>query len=412
MTKGMLVAAAALLTLGGVALAAERSGLMGSGDTPGLLAAEVRLAPERVAVAQETPPPVLGAPVDCPPAGVGPEDSQQRYEDLGAAFRVIGTLSSFDAVTVIVAGPTGEISAILAQQFDLRGDLSVGSVVDLRGTIAEGGTRTAHQVHSACAAAGMIDCAGVDDPHFQLHVDGDTFEVTGRLESLSADQVHVLGPGLTVEIKREAATQIEGGLKTGDPVTVAGTVLNDRQLQALTVALRCQEAITATPAATAAPTPAQQAAAAGPNNDEDDDQDEDNDCRRGSQGRTAARLRVDDGEVRIGRGAMLSSESGTLTVDTPAGPVVVRIDDETEVRGNIEAAGDVEVEGELDDDDSVQASRVEVLCAVGEDEDDEDDDPRGNGRDNGRRGSGSEDEDDQAQGGRSDDENNEGGEED
>jgi hypothetical protein len=405
MTKGMLVAAAALLALGGLAFATERSGLMGSADTPGLLAAEVRLTPERVAVAQETPPPVLGAAVDCPPAGAGPEDSQQRYEDLGAAFRVIGTLSSFDAVTAVVSGPTGEISAGLAQQFDLRGDLSAGSIVDLRGTIADGGARTAHQIHSACAAAGVIDCATVDDPHFQLHVDGDTFEVTGRLESLSADQVQVLGPGLTVEIKREPGTQIEGGLTTGDPVTVAGTVLSDRQLQALTVALHCQEEITATPAPTAASvTPDGQLADTAANDDGDEDQDDDNDCRRAS-GRAAARLSVDDGEVRIRNAAVLSSDSRSLTVDTPAGPFVVRIDDETEVRGDLDAADDIEIEGELADANSVQASRIEVLCAAGSDEDDDHE-----GRDNRKQNNEDKDvKDDKEQDGRREEEDDEGG---
>jgi Domain of unknown function (DUF5666) len=370
MTKGMLVAVGALLTLGGVAFAAEQSGLISSGNGPGLLAAEVRLAPGGVALAQEVPPPaVLGAAVDCPPAGAGPEDSQQRYDDLGAAFRVIGTLSSFDAVTAVVAGPTGEISASLAQQFDLRGDLSAGSAVDLRGTIGDGGARTAHEVHSACATAGMIDCAGADDPHFQLHVDGDTFEVTGRLESLSADQVQVLGPGLIVEIKRDPGTQIEGGLTTGDPVKVEGTVLSDRQLQALTVALRCQEAITPAPATAASAPSGQPLSAADGNGDEDEDEGDDKDCRRAALGRGAGRLKVKDGEVRIKHGAVLSSDSGSLTVDTPAGPVVVRIDDDTEVSGDLTAAAEVEIEGDLENDDLVLAAQVEVLCPAAREKD-------------------------------------------
>ena len=399
MTKGMLIAVGALLTLGGVAFAAEQSGLIGDGDGPGLLAAEVRLAPAGVASAQEAPPAVLGAVIDCPPAGAGPEDSQQRYDDLGAAFRVIGTLSSFDAITAVVAGPTGEISASLAQQFDLRGDLSPGSPVDLRGTIADSGARTAHEIHSACAAAGMIDCAGADDPHFQLHLDGDTFEVTGRLENLSADQVQVLGPGLTVEIKRDPGTQIESGLKTGDPVTVEGTVLSDRQLQALTVALRCQEAISATPAATVAPaSPGQQVALVNASDDGDGDADQDDDCKHGARGRGATQLKVrKDGEARIRNAAVLSSDAGSLTVDTPAGPVVVRIDDDAEVNGDLAAAAEVEVEGELDDDDTVRASQVDVLCQGANAKEHEGDDRRGNGRGNGRR-NGPKDKDDKEQG--------------
>ena len=392
MTKGTLIALGALLTLGSVAFAAEQSGLIGSGGAgPGLLAAEVRLAPGGVALAQEAPPPaVLGAFVDCPPAGAGPEDSQQRYDDLGAAFRVIGTLSSFDAVTVVVSGPTGEISASLAQQFDLRGDLTPGSPVDLRGTRAEDGTRTAHEVHSACATAGMIDCAGPDDPHFQLHVDGDTFEVTGRLETLSADQVQVVGPGLTVEIKRDPGTAIEAGLKTGDPVTVEGTVLSDRQLQALTVALRCHEAISATPAATAAPAGVdQQVANIDDNGEQDKDQDEDDDCKHGAQGRGAAQLKVKkDGEARIKHAAVLSSEADSLTVDTPAGAVVVRIDDDTDVSGDLAAAAEVEIEGDLEDDDAILADQIDVLCRGADEDEDGGDDGGGDGRGNSHKDKG------------------------
>jgi hypothetical protein len=408
MTKGMLVAVGALLTLGSVAFAAQQSGLMGDGDGPGLLAAEVSLAPGGVALAQEAPPPaVLGAAVDCPPAGVGPEDTQQRYDDLGAAFRVIGTLSSFDAVTVVVAGPTGEISASLAQQFDLRGDLTPGSPVDLRGTISDGGARTAHEVHAACATAGMIDCAGADDPHFQLHVDGDTFEVTGRLESLSADQVQVLGPGLTVEIKRDPGTAIEAGLKTGDPVTVEGTVLSDRQLQALTVVLRCQEAASATPAATAASASVgQQVANVDDNGDEDKDQDEHDDCKHGAQGTGAAQLKVKkDGEARIKHADVLSSDADSLTVATPAGPIVVRMDDDTDVSGDLAAAAEVEIEGDLDDDDSVLAAQIEVLCQSA-DQDEKEADDRGNGRGNGPK----KDKDDREHGNRKEDDG--GGEDD
>ena len=364
MTKTLLIAAGVLLTVGSAAFAAERSGLIGSSDAaPGLLAAEVRLAPDSAA-AQEAPPiEVLGAVVDCPPSGAGAEDTQQRYNEAGSTFRVVGTVSSFDAVAIAVAGPTGDISADLASQFELRGDLSTGSVVDLRGTIGDAGARTAHQVQSACATAGIIDCAAEDDPHFQLLVDSDSFQVTGRLDSVTADQVRVLGPGLIVEIARDSATQIEGGINTGDPVKVEGTVLSDRQLRALTVALRCQEAIATTPP------PASPTAAAGtatPDGDGDDDGDSDNDCSRGARGRGALRFEMDDGQVRIKRGAVLSADATSLTIDTPAGPVVVQTGEDTEVDGDLGSAVEVRIEGELQDDDSVLVGEIKVLCGSGE----------------------------------------------
>jgi hypothetical protein len=387
MNKTILLAAGALLTIGAVAFAAESAGLIGSGDAaPAFLASEVRLAPGGAALAQEAPPiEVLGAVVDCPPSGAGSEDTQQRYDEQGSTFRVIGTLSSFNAITAVVAGPTGDISAALAQEFELRGDLSAGTVVDLRGTIGEAGARTAHQVQSACASAGVIDCAVEDDPHFQLLVDSDSFQVIGRLDSVTADQVRVLGPGLIVEISRDASTQVEGGLNPGDPVKVEGTVLDDRQLRALTVALRCEEAGTATPATQA---PAQSPATT--------DVDEDGECNRGSRGRGALRFELDDGEVRIKRGAVLASDAASLTIDTPAGPVVVRTEEDAKVDGDLASAVEVRVEGELHGDNSVLATEIKVLCPAGRNGDHEDgddngdknDDHRGGGEGEGRRNRG------------------------
>jgi Domain of unknown function (DUF5666) len=401
MVKGTLISLAALLVLGGAALAAERSGLIESGNSSGLVAAEVRLAPAGAVSAQEAPPvEVLGAAVDCPPTGAGPEDTQLRYEEQGGAFRVIGTLSSFDAITAVVAGPTGNISATLAQQFDLRGDLTGGSTVDLRGTIADGGARTAHQVHSACASAGVIDCAAESDPQFQLHVAGDSFQVTGRLESLTADQIRVMGPGLIVEIRRDAGTQVEGTLNPGDPVRVEGKVLSDRQLQALTVALRCEQAVAQT--ATPAVSPSPQASLAV----------QEAECGRGN-GRSALRLEVDDGEVRIKRGEVVSANAGSVTVDTPRGPIAVRIDEDTEVSGDLAAAVQVQVEGELDDEGAVQAAQVDVLCATADEGDERDEDGEGNEdgkrRKNNDRGGGGEGEQGKDDEGGGDDE---GGEED
>lgn len=380
MSKGTLIAIGALLAIGGTAFAAERSGLIGSGEaSPGLLAAEVRLVPADAPAAQEAPPvEVLGAAVDCAPTGAGPEDTQQRYEEQAGQFRVIGTLSSFDAKTAVVAGPTGEVSATLAQEFDLRGDLTPGSNVDMRGTAAAGAL-TAEQVQSACASAGTIDCASNDDPHFQLHIDGDSFQVTGRLESLTADQVRVLGPGLIVEIQRDPGTQIEGGLTAGNPVKVEGTVLSDRQLKALTVALRCQEAA-ATPTPAASPSPVAGAARDGDQGDK---------CNRNGRGSGTRRFEVDDGEVRINRGAVLSSDSGSLTVDTPAGPVVVRVDGETEVDGSLATGAEVRIEGDLEADDSVVATQIEVLCSSSESGDEQ---PEGDEQEGDEGGGGGDDE--------------------
>jgi len=300
---------------------------------------------------------ILGDVVDCPPAAAGPEDTQQRFEQQGSAVRVTGTLTSFDALSIVVAGPGGEVRATLAPQFELRGDLSPGSVVDLEGTAAEDGVITAHRVQSACGSAGVIDCATGDDPRFELWIEGARFEVTGRLEGMTSDAIRVIGPGLVVEVSRDGSTQVEGGLRAGDPVKVEGTVFDNQQLQALAVALRCEEAVAATPAATS-PATAEQAngqaqAVAG------------EDCERGARGRGALRFELDDGEADIKRGAVISSDGNSITVETPAGPVIVLTEEDTKVKGDLDTAVEVRVKGETQDGTSIVAEEIKVLCPAG-----------------------------------------------
>jgi hypothetical protein len=392
MTKTLLITVGSLLALGAAVLTADRSGLIGSGNAaPGLIASDVRTAPGGAAAQEARPLEVLGAVVDCPPEGAGPEDSQQRYDESGSAFRVIGSVSSFNAVTIVVAGPTGEITANLGSEFELRGDLTPGAIVDVRGTIGDAGARSAHQVRSACVSAGVIDCASETDPQFQLIVESQTFEVTGLLESVTADQVRVLGPGVTVEILRDSTTQIDPGLTTGDPVTVEGAVLDDRQLRALTATLRC-EIPTATPEVTPAPT-----AAATPRATTAADEDAADGCRRGTNSRSALGFEVDDGEVGIKRATVVSSDGSSITIETPAGQVVVSVGGDTEVSGQLDAAGQVHVDGTIQADGSVLAEDVKVLCeAVNDAQNDDEGDDEGaqgddddEGDDEGRRGSGS-----------------------
>jgi hypothetical protein len=214
--------------------------------------------------------------------------------------------------------------------------------------------------------------------------------------------IRVLGPGLVVEISRDAATQVDAALATGDPVQVEGTVLDDRQLRGLTVALRCEETAAATPAATLQPGPE----AAGPQATSGADDDRE-DCHRGSRGRGALRFQVDDGEVRIKRGAIVASEGNSFTVDTPAGQILVVISDDSEGAGNLTSGAEVRLDGELQADGSVVAEKVKLLCDTGNDDrrnnegdDDDEDEGRdagdnyqeGDGRGEGRqRGRGSDD---------------------
>jgi len=403
MSRAIVTAAALVLTPIVVAVAVANSGaldwLSGDSASAALFADDVRLGPPSAGAdpneATEVELGVTGEPIDCPPAGAGAEDSEFLFQRQGANFWVTGTLSSFDGGAAVVAGPSGDVSATLAADFNLVGDLSAGTAVEMAGTAAEDGSMTARELRSVCAGAGVIDCATEEDPHFQLRIEGDTFEVTGRLDSLTSDKVSVQGPGLLVEISRDAGTQIEGGLEAGDPVRVEGTVLDAQQLRALAVALRCEGVLSATPA------PGVQQVDTDENDGDDDEDGEDSDkCNPGeARGRGALRLKVHNGKAMIRRGALLSQDDGSLTVDTPSGPVSVLVDEDTDVQGDLGSALDVWITGEIQDDDSVLAEDIKVLCVGSENDDDEDEDERdGDDDDDG----GEDDDEDEADEGKDD----------
>jgi hypothetical protein len=337
---------------------------------------------------------VAGGPVDCPPAGAGPEDSELLFQQQGDRFWVTGSASSFDGATIVVVGPTGDISATLAPEFRLVGDLSQGSPVQMTGTAASDGSMTALEVRSVCAGAGVIDCATGDDPSFELRIQGDTFEVTGRLESLTSDVISVVGPGLVVQIARDAGTTVEGSVDAGDPVRVEGTVADAQQLRALAVALRCEEALTPAPSPVPSPAPA----------GVQEVQQQNEACNRGN-GIGAVRFEVDEaGEAEIKRGAVTASDGASLTVETPRGPVTVILDEDTEIKGDLQSAKVVTVKGELQDENSILADELKVQCPNGgEANQDEDNEEKDKERNNSQGG-------DDEGGGGGDDEGEDGGE--
>jgi len=355
MSRALVIAAGAIFIPVVVALAVTNSDwFSGSSASAALLASDVRPARPSVGTdASEAELGVAGGPLDCPPAGAGPEDSEQLFQRQGDKFWVTGTLTSFDGATAVVAGPSGAISAKLAPNFNLAGDLSAGSAVEMAGTVAGDGSMTASEIRAVCAGAGVIDCASGEDPRFQLRIEGNTFEVTGRLDSIGNELVRVQGPGLLVEISRDAGTQVEGGLKSGDPVRVEGSVRDAQQLHALAIALRCEDALTPAPVPAAQET--QQANQAQVTED----------CKRDSNGRGAARLKVHDGEAEAKRVAVLSRDNGGLTVQSPSGKLLVRVDDKTDIQGNLPAAQEVRIRGRIEGNDSILAEKIDVLCAQG-----------------------------------------------
>src|SRR5437870_1233974 len=129
MSRALVIAAAAVLTPVAVALAITNSDWFSSNSaSAALLASDVRPAHPTVGTdASEAELGVAGGPLDCPPAGAGPEDSEQLFQRPGDKPCVTGTRSSFDGATAAVAGPSGAISATLGANFNLAGALPSGS---------------------------------------------------------------------------------------------------------------------------------------------------------------------------------------------------------------------------------------------------------------------------------------------
>src|SRR5574341_1447787 len=240
MPKTSIVIFATLLAAVATSLGAGAGSLFqGSSDAPALAAVEVKAASAQV----------TGDPIDCPPTGAGPEDSQALDETDADTFRVIGTLSSFDGATAVVAGPSGNVSASLAPDFELVGDLSAGDAVEMKGA-SIGSSLFAELLSSVCDSAGVIDCQVGTDSRFALSIENGSFELTGVLDSLSADTIKVLGPGLLVEASVDASTDIEAGIQAGDAVTVTGSVPSEDALSALDVDSICDVAPEESPSAT------------------------------------------------------------------------------------------------------------------------------------------------------------------
>lgn len=309
---------------------------------------------------------VLGDVIDCPPEGPGPEDVKSKFETDGTEFEVIGALASFDGTTVAVTGPSGDVSADLGLDFELKGDLTPGTPVKMEGKVAADSTMTAREVESACAGVGVIDCPAGEDPRFKIEVEGNTFEVVGTLDSLTDTLVSVLGPGALVEATVDAGTEIniDQASPAGTPVKVEGTIDGDTFV-ARQVNSACEDEVV----------PDDQNEV--DDEDEDEVEAEDEDCNRGPGEHGDLRVKIEGNEIEIERGTVLSFDGGVLMVDAPAGPFTVMIDAGTEVDGDLSLATEVRVEGTLTDGASVQAEEVKTLCpdaAHHDDADDADDD--------------------------------------
>src|SRR2546427_2819533 len=170
MSRALVIAAGAIIIPVVVALAVTNSDwFSGSSASAALLASDVR--PGRPSVgtdASEAELGVAGGPLDCPPAGAGPEDSEQLFQRQGDKFWVTDTLSSFDGANAVVAGPSGAISAKLGANFNLSGDLSAGSAAGMAGQVPGDGGVTASEIRPGCPRARVFHLASGGGPHLPV----------------------------------------------------------------------------------------------------------------------------------------------------------------------------------------------------------------------------------------------------
>lgn len=306
---------------------------------------------------------VLGDVIDCPPDGPSPEGVQSKFRSEGNEFKVIGTLLSFDGVTVVVAGPSGDVSADLGRDFKLTGDLTPDTAVKMEGSVADS-SMTAREVESACAGVGVIDCPAGVDPSLRLRVEGDTFDVTGFLSNFTSTIVQVDGPRGQVEAVVDAGTEIniDPASPSGTPVKVQGSIADDGSFLAGQIGDGCE-------AAAEVPAPAEEPAPAEPPADPAAAQVEDEVCNRGPGEAGEFRIEMDDDdEVEIKRGTVVAGsfdeDEMSLEVMDPSGTVsevFMVMFNEAEVDGDLSLAEEVRVEGTLDGT-TIQAEKVKALC--------------------------------------------------
>ena len=242
----------------------------------------------------------------------------------------------------------------------------------------------------------------------RFSLEGDAWEVTGILQTGLTGTVTVSGPTGDVTVTPTVNLVISGDPQTGQPVTMAGSTAMTGEMVATSIVNACSadatdeptDAPTDQPTDTSSPSP--EATPGGESDvgeavDDDEGDDGDDDvgiCNRGAGHAGDLLMHVNGGGVHIQRGTVTSFDGEALLVVTPEGSVVVLIDDDTHLNGNLFAAEEVKVRGDFDELGQVVADEVKVLCPhtggsnsgnEDEDGDDGDEDDDGNGNGNGNR---------------------------
>jgi hypothetical protein len=255
-----------------------------------------------------------------------------------------------------------------------------------------------------------LTCPNGAQVQSRFSLDGNAWEVTGILSTGLAGTITVSGPTGDVSAAPTVNLLVSGDPQTGQPVTMAGSTAMTGEMVATSIVNACSADTTDQPVDaptdqstdTSSPSPEANPGGetdAGEAVDDDEDDDGDNDagvCNRGAGHAGDLLMHVNGGGVHIQRGTVTSFDGEVLLVVTPEGSVVVLIDDDTHLNGDLFAAEEVKVRGDFDELGQVVADEVKVLCphtggsnSGEEDEDggdgDEDDDDGGNGNGNGNR---------------------------
>ena len=125
---------------------------------------------------------VAGEVIDCPSG----EDTHFKLETEGSEFEVTGTLVSLGEGSVVVTGPSGDVTAAVDPSAEITGDPQPGDPVKVEGAVLDDGSLVAREIEPACEDEDDSDDADEnDDANDDSSSSGD--EESGDDQSGSSD---------------------------------------------------------------------------------------------------------------------------------------------------------------------------------------------------------------------------------
>ena len=89
---------------------------------------------------------IKGDEIACPSG----ESTRFKFETEGNEFEVTGSLVSFDGSTVVVTGPSGDVTASVDPGAEIKGDPQAGDPVKVEGAVLDDGRLVAREIEPAC----------------------------------------------------------------------------------------------------------------------------------------------------------------------------------------------------------------------------------------------------------------------